>query len=150
MVCRLFAVCPKGADIKNMKSKEKKVRSLPRKILSVFAKTVAVFLALLILAVAAFAVFFWDAFVVIVKNPSLIPYAINNFGTLSRGFNVSIDQLESEKLANAEAQVKALEEADIKLSADDIAGLEDETLTEEERAKIIYEAMNSGSKSEIC
>ncbi len=131
-----------------MKSKDKKARSLPRKILSVCVKIVVVLLIVLVLAVAAFAVFFWDTFVVIVKNPKLIPYVVENFETFTRGFKVSVDELELEKNANAEAQAKALEEADIKLSADDIAGLADENLTEEERAQIIYNAMTSGGKSE--
>ena len=80
-----------------MKSEEKKAMSLPKKILSICVKTFIILLVVIVLAVAAFAVFFWDAFVVIVKNPSLIPYAVNNFETLSRGFQVSVDDLEDRK-----------------------------------------------------
>lgn len=131
-----------------MKSKEKKPMSLSKRILSVILKVLVALLCLVVIAVAVFAVMFRDAFMNIVKNPSLIPYVIENIGSLSRGLNTSTDDLDAEVKANAEAQAKAFAEADINLTESDIGNLSNETLTEEERAAIIYNAMTSGNSSE--
>lgn len=145
MISCLFGDLPERRFVKGMKSKEKKPMSLKRKILSVILKTVIALAGLIIIAAAVFAIMFPDAFMVVVKNPELIPYVFENWDSLSKGLNSSTEDIEAEQKASTDAQVQAFTDANINLTENDIANLSDENLTEEERVQIIYQAMTNGS-----
>lgn len=131
-----------------MKTKEKKPMSLPKKILSVIFKSLLVLLALIIVAVGVFAAMFWDTFVTIVKNPAIIPYVINNFGTFTKGLNMSSEEIEIAVKDTEKAQAEAFSGANINLTESDISALSDSNLTEEERVALIYNAMMGTSATE--
>lgn len=124
-----------------MKSKENKPVLLKRKILSAVIKCFLVLVSLAVIAVTVFAVMFWDTFLVVLKNPGLIPYVFDNWDSLSRGLQVSTEEIEANDKENTEAQANAFANADINLTEDDITKLSDENLTEEERISIIYNAI---------
>lgn len=125
--------------------KENKPMSLKKKILSVVLKTFLALLAVALVCITVFAVLFWDTFVNIVKNPAMIPYAIENWDAFSKGLKVSTTELEADQRANTEYQVKAFSEANISLNEDDISNLSRQDISEEERTEIIYNAIISGN-----
>ena len=131
MINCLFVDLPERRFVKGMKSKEKKPMSLKRKILSVILKIVIALAGLVVIATAVFAIMFPDAFMVVVKNPELIPYVFDNWDSLSKGLTSNTEDIEAENKANTDAQVQAFTDANIKLTEDDIANLSDENLTEE-------------------
>lgn len=110
-------------------------------------KIILAVLAVILAAVLSFAWIFRDFLGVIVKNPEMIPYIIENWDSLSRGLNTDVDDLDNEKQANSESQSQAFADANINLSADDIENLSNAEMTEEERAKLIYDAMTAGSEN---
>ena len=125
--------------------KENKPMSLKKKILSVVLKTFLALLTVALVCITVFAVLFWDTFVNIVKNPAMIPYAIENWDAFSKGLKVSTTDLEADQKANTEYQVKAFSEANISLNEDDISNLSRQDISEEERTEIIYNAIISGN-----
>lgn len=112
--------------------------------MSVPKKILLCVLAVIVIILACIGVYFRDIIGIVIKNPDMIPYVIENWDSLSRGLKADTSDLELETKQNVQNQAQAFVDSDINLSADDIESLSGADMTEEERARLIYEAMTSG------